>query len=68
MIVPHFTRQQYCAVLSEIKYYKCVEQEKAKTGHPAESKENPSTEKPKTKQVGGVVFSLRTSYCAKVEG
>lgn len=32
-----------------------------KAGHSAESKENSSTEKAKTKQVGGVIFTPRTS-------
>lgn len=34
-----------------------VEQEKVKAGHAAEANENPSTEKAKPKQVGGVVFT-----------
>lgn len=43
-----------------MKYYKCVEQEKVKVGHSAESKDNPTTEKAKSKQVGGVIFTPGT--------
>lgn len=40
-------------------------QEKAKTGHSAESKENPSTEKPKTKQNGFSELMRSTFYSDK---